>query len=275
MATWWAWVSSRRTPVGESQRAQARYRRDLAVRRRRQQRARARDDFYGAARPIDGDYDGTATADIGCCEVKQATTLTFSAPSTCDYGSAKVSGVLKNGGGAVLVGLPVKIEYSYDNFASVAGSKTVNTVTGGKYSWTFAPTKKTYYRAQFKGDATRAASTRITRTVLPEGLPHQALGQVDAVLRQELHLPRLPQAKHAAGTKPVRIKAYRYSGGKYRYKKTYYAKAYDYRSGGTTYTKYSVKIKLPRTGRWRLKAYHPEDSLNAATYSGYKYVRVR
>jgi len=126
------------------------------------------DDFYGVARPIDGDYDGVTTADIGCCEVKQATTLTFSAPSTCDYGSAQVTGVLKNGGDTALVGLPVKIEYSYDNFAHVAGSKTVNTLSGGKYSWTFAPTKKTYYRAQFKGDATRLASNRIARGVLPK-----------------------------------------------------------------------------------------------------------
>ncbi len=40
-------------------------------------------------------------------------------------------------------------------------------MAGGKFSWTFAPTQKTYYRAQFKGDATRLASNRITRTVLP------------------------------------------------------------------------------------------------------------
>ncbi len=189
-------------------------------------------DFYGTARPIDGNYDGVATADIGCCEVKQATTLTFSAPSTCDYGSAKVSGVLKNGGGAVLVGLPVKIEYSYDNFAHVAGSKTVSTVTGGKYSWTFAPTKKTYYRAQYKGDATRLASNRITRAVLPKVSLTKPSAKSTQSFGKSYTFRGYLKPKHSAGTKPVRIKAYRYSGGKYRYKKTYYAKAYDYRSAG-------------------------------------------
>jgi hypothetical protein len=77
--------------------------------------------------------------------------------------------------------------------------------------------------------------------------------------------------RHAARSYPVKIFAYRYQGGKYVYKASYKAKASDY----STYTKYAASIKLLSRGKWRLRAYHPADTRNAATYSTFRYVTVR
>jgi predicted secreted protein len=87
--------------------------------------------------------------------------------------------------------------------------------------------------------------------------------------------------RHTAGTYPVKIYCYRYqkgATGRYGWvlRKTASAKAYDYHPhSGATYTKYSVKLSLPYTGRWRIRAYHAPDSKYAPTYSAYRYVTVR
>jgi hypothetical protein len=76
--------------------------------------------------------------------------------------------------------------------------------------------------------------------------------------------------RHTAGTYPVRLYTYRYEGGKWVYRGYVNAKAYDY----STYTKYAAWVSLPYTGKWAIRAYAPEDSLHAATFSGYDYVTV-
>lgn len=228
------------------------------------------DDFYGVARPVDGDGDGAATVDMGCCErTGKRTTMTLAAPAECGYAATvRVSGVLKDYPSTPVTNAPVAIQYSYNNFATVAGSKAATTTASGSFSVTFAPTKKTWYRAVYAGDTARLGS-KVTRTVLPRvSLPKPSLRSPQVLGRSYLLRGTL-KPRHTPGTR-IAIKAYRYSRGKYRYQKTYYAKIYDY--GG--YSKYSARIRLPRTGRWRLRAYHPADSMNAKTYSSYRYVRV-
>ena len=77
--------------------------------------------------------------------------------------------------------------------------------------------------------------------------------------------------RHTARTKPVKVYAYRYVKGKYRYYKSFSATASNY----STYSKYTTKMKLPYRGKWRLRAYHPVDAKHFATYSTYRYVTVR
>lgn len=77
--------------------------------------------------------------------------------------------------------------------------------------------------------------------------------------------------RHTAGTKPVKVHAYRLVKGKYRYYKSFSATASNY----STYSKYSTKVRLPYRGKWRLRAYHPADTKHLATYSTYRYVTVR
>lgn len=77
--------------------------------------------------------------------------------------------------------------------------------------------------------------------------------------------------RHTAGSKPVKVYAYRYVKGKYRYHKSFSATASNY----STYSKYTTKVKLPYRGKWRLRAYHPADTKHLATYSTYRYVTVK
>lgn len=78
--------------------------------------------------------------------------------------------------------------------------------------------------------------------------------------------------RHASGSYPVRIYKYRYVGGEWKSYGYVKAKASNYSS----YTKYSVKVKLTTRGRWRLRAYAPSDATHASTWSsGYDYVTVK
>lgn len=76
--------------------------------------------------------------------------------------------------------------------------------------------------------------------------------------------------RHTAGTKPVKIYAYRYVRGKYRYYRAFSATASNYSS----YTKYTAKVRLPYRGKWRLRAVH-SDTQHLKSYSSYRYVTVR
>ena len=77
--------------------------------------------------------------------------------------------------------------------------------------------------------------------------------------------------RHTAGSKQIKVKAYLQVGGVYVLKKTYTARV----SNKSSYSKYRVRIKLPKRGKWRLKAYHAGDSKNARTSSKYRYVTVK
>lgn len=206
--------------------------------------------------------------------------LSLSAPEKPAYASAKLTGTLKSGGGAVL-SRKVAIERSYDNKTwSYLGSAT--TGFGGTYAYSVKPTKKTFYRAYFKGDSTYGPSGKITRSVLPKvSLSTPKFSRKVLKYRRSYTASGLLRPRHSAGTKPVVVKAYlqqKRSNGTlyYAHKKSYKAKAYNYTSSnGTKYTKYKVAIKLPSKGKWRLRAYHAADSLNSATYSSYGYVTVR
>lgn len=75
--------------------------------------------------------------------------------------------------------------------------------------------------------------------------------------------------RHAAGTSAVKLYCYRYQSGHYVLRKTVTVKVSNYSS----YSKYSGRVSLPYTGKWRIKAGH-SDSGHRASYSGYDYVRV-
>jgi len=78
--------------------------------------------------------------------------------------------------------------------------------------------------------------------------------------------------RHTAGSYPVRIYKYRYVSGSWRSYGYVKAKASNYSS----YTKCSVSVKLPYTGKWKVRAYAPADSGHSATWSsGYDYVTVK
>jgi Tol biopolymer transport system component len=113
----------------------------------------------------------------------------------------------------------------------------------------------------------------------------------DAAALPELHLVSTPaapstmrkgrsysvygylKARHAAGTSAVRI---------YRYKKNSKGAWVGYGyvtaklSNYSSYSKYAKSFSLPSTGKWRLRAYAPADSVHPEAWSsGYDYVTVK
>lgn len=77
--------------------------------------------------------------------------------------------------------------------------------------------------------------------------------------------------RHTAGTYAVTLYCYRYQSGSYVLRKTVKAKAANYSS----YSKYSVRMSLPYTGKWKVRAVHASDALHLTSYSSYRYVNVR
>lgn len=66
--------------------------------------------------------------------------------------------------------------------------------------------------------------------------------------------------RHTSGAHSVQLKVYRYSGGKYRYYKTFSTTNSNYYS----YTKYKGSVKL-RSGKYRIYAYAPYDGWHRET----------
>jgi len=78
--------------------------------------------------------------------------------------------------------------------------------------------------------------------------------------------------RHTSGTYLATLKFYlRNSHGVYVFHNSVSARRY---YGSTTRTKYSARVSLPHTGRWRVRAYH-SDAGHAPSYSGYDYITVK
>jgi len=182
-----------------------------------------------------------------------------------------VSGVLRRGSnGAPIAGVPVFVQSS-------TNGKTWKTVTTrvtdaqGAVSASVLPRSATHYRLAHGAKAGFFGG--------------QGSGSVKAVPQVSLSKPSGPskarsgkaftstgflKPKHASGSKQVLIKAYRWNGKKWVYKKTIKAKATNFKS----YTKYTARLSLTK-GTWRIRAHHPADSLNASTYTAYRKIKVR
>jgi hypothetical protein len=173
-------------------------------------------------------------------------------------------------------GMPSRTVYLQS--ASPGGTFTdtgahAHTGSDGQFEFIAWPTKKTLYRIRFAGAVPYKASFSdgtfyvwpkawVRTPIAPSTMSHSRYYTVYGHLKQ----------RHTAGTYPVRIYKYRLVGGVW--------KSYGYESARVTnyssYSKYSHSIKLPYKGRWRLRAYAPEDASHAATWSsGYDYVTVK
>lgn len=210
----------------------------------------------------------SATFSVGIA-LPTSLTAVVSATTVSYGGVAMFTGNLVSTSG--LADKPVVLQRSADN-----RTWTNTTVTGvtdalGAYSLAVKSTSRTYYRVVFVGtsDLVPAASgvlavkprVSLTRPTAPKSIARNRAFTSYGYLK-----PR-----HKAGTYPVKIKAYRYQGGKWVLRKTVSAKASNYSS----YTKYTKRFSLPYAGKWRVRAYHATDSLNASTNSTYGYLTVK
>ena len=210
------------------------------------------------------------------------TSLSFSGSSTPAYAKASVYGYLKyattSGSMAPLTYKSVRIEqYKGGKWVYLATAKTSST---GRWSYTLKPTTKTTYRVRYIGSASSQLSQTTKKTIVPKVALSTPVFRsstagsksVTSLTYGKTYLVNgTLKPRHASGSKQIKIKAYRWNGSTYVYKKTYTATASNYSS----YSRYSAKIKLPSKGTWRLRAYHAADSTNAKTYSSYRKVRVK
>ncbi|MFA5845061.1 MAG: Ig-like domain-containing protein [Coriobacteriia bacterium] len=184
-----------------------------------------------------------------------------------------VEGTLRSGGGGLL-GQRVILQSAAPGASFRDTSNEATTGADGLFSLSVRPASRTYYRVRFPGSNGYAAAlstasvyalpcTYVGVPVAPVTMSRTANSTVWGWLK-----PR-----HAAGSYPVRIYKWKRtpSGGwtSYGYVS---ARASDY----STYTKYSISLKLPTAGTWRLQACAPADSGHASAWSsGYDYVTVR
>lgn len=204
---------------------------------------------------------------------RPVTTLTSTSKTLSTYGqSTAVSGVLKVDG-APLPGRRVDL-YT----CSTAGGTYVKTNSGattasnGTFSITVRPTSTTYYKVRSAVDATTQASASSASVKI---VPRPAVGSPHAPssMRRSTYYTVYGylKPKHTAGTYPVRIYLWRYVSGSWRSYGYVKAKAANYSS----YTKYSTRMRLTSSGKWRLRAYHPADAGQASAWSSsYDYVTV-
>ena len=186
--------------------------------------------------------------------------ITFSAPSTSSYASAKLTGKLTTSSGAPAGDRPVLIEQSA-NRVTWTTLTTRTTSSSGTFSYTAKPKTTTYYRASYAAGG--AASPM--RTVKPKASLTTPV--VSTKMKYKRRYTLYGYVKPVPTT--VSIQAYRYESGKWRLKTTYPMPMVD--AAG----KYTYSIVLPSKGSWRLRAYHKSDARNATTYSSYRNVSVK
>jgi len=210
------------------------------------------------------------------------TTLKVTAQSTSvNWGSTAIlNGVLQT---AELPPLPVDGEQVRVEFASslpgqwnLEDTVTNNAApyTSGAYTYGWTATRNYYWRMNYLGSTAFA--------------PHVG-NFVYVKVRPVLGRPRCPKAiKHGrkfrvygslkpqykTGSRTVRVKAQRYSRGKWRLYKTYRATITN--PSSWKYSKYSLRISISKKGKYRFYATKAKTSALAAGKSGYsRLLRVR
>ncbi len=191
-------------------------------------------------------------------------------------GASTVMGTLYNAGGVLPnreVQLWGRTSGSGKAYTRLAKAKTDAT---GTYRFTVKPTSVMTYDLRYLGSEAY--------------LPTENVADVKVSPYAYLTAPSVPKKvkknktftstgslrpKHANGATTVKVKCYRKnSKGTYVWVKTVSAKNISY-SSKTKTTKYSARVKLPKAGKWRFRAYVAGDSGHAATYSTYRYKTVK
>jgi len=219
--------------------------------------------------------DRNGTQDIYVTEIMRPK-LSFSAPSAVGFrATTAVSGYLKRWDGSPLAGRTVQVQYMpYANRFTYAPWTVVSATTNssGKYTATIpAMAARFGVRPVYLGDADAWSATAGEKTVLPKVALSKPSGPKSIKRSSYFTATGLLDPAETHGGK-VYIKAYRYSSGKYRLKKTLITTLSPYDADTT---KFARKFKFGTAGKWRIRAYYPGTFYNAASYSSWRYVRAK
>jgi hypothetical protein len=195
----------------------------------------------------------------------RAVELSASAPSTCRYGFATVSGSVLTAEGVPVAGRAVDLQVRGDSdWLSV---NRASSSAGGGLAATAYPTSTQSYRWRFGGDGTFAPMVSTYVNVTPAALVGTPSASKSVKRNKSLTVKGTLSPRHAAGSQAVLIHCYRYERKKWRLKSRFWAVGYGNGYRGTT------RLKLK--GSWRLRALHPADDGNTAVWSGIRSVRVK
>lgn len=199
---------------------------------------------------------------------KIATTITLAAPSTVTYGSPGTLSAKLFAGSTLLTGKTLEFQTSYDN-------RTWTTIRrlsslSGNLTMSIGPTRKTYYRVRFTGDATYTGCSSASRLVTP--LVYLTAPYAPSIATRGVSFDSYGflKPRHTPGTYPVQIECYLYEAGRWLPIMSVSARAGDY----STYTRYAARMSLPYSGNWRIRAYRPASPSWGATSSAWRYLTV-
>ena len=206
--------------------------------------------------------------------------LAIKAPSSVGFNAAaKVIGALTSVAGTGIVGKSVTLQYSSDKIHWTSGEATTTGAFGAFVLHSPSLTRARYVRVIFSGDEDYPPSTSSALLVKPRILFSDAprFSTYSQTYGSAYSVWGYIKPTHTTGLQQIRIKAYRrtrHADGTYAYvfKRSY--KTTISNPLGSSWSKYKGRVTLPSTGRWRLRAYHAEDSKNATSYSSYRYVTV-
>jgi hypothetical protein len=181
---------------------------------------------------------------------------------------------LKAEDGSPVAGKTLVVQVSFDRLVW----ETMTTGTTGADGIVTAigsPSRATWYRAYFAGDATYGQCFSAIYEVKPR--PNLSTPSTPSSVRAGAFftVTGYVEPRHPAGSIPVHLTAWRWerlSSGDYGWvaRRIAGARVSDYR----TYSRYRPEISLPFKGSYRIQAYHREDSLHAASRSGFRYFTV-
>ena len=184
---------------------------------------------------------------------------------------ASVSGDVTGTPGASTFG-PTEVVLETRTSTSGSWSRTASAMVSadGRFAMRFKPLVRTYYRVRFVGNEVVRGSVSSIGSIAPRvsltmpgvtpfapkaGVTLMLSGRLAPAHSTGIRLRMERQLASGAWTKPQWVRAKMTSGGKEA-------------------SIYRATARLSR-GRWRIRAYHPDDGRHAATYSSSRYVTVR
>jgi hypothetical protein len=202
-----------------------------------------------------------------------ALTVTSASKTLAKYGDTyTMTGYLASGAKR-LGSRQVVLQSSSNNSSFVDTPVRATTAGNGTFALRVTPSNAAYYRVRFAGagvDYDAAVSS--SRRVVPRAYVSTPKAAKTMYKNKSKNVYGYLKPRHAPRTHPVKIQRWRKVGKKWKSYRAVLTTATNY----SAYSKYSVKLKLPVKGKWRLKAYAPADSGHAASYSsGYDYVTVK
>ena len=195
-------------------------------------------------------------------------TLTASGSGTIAYGASEpVTATLLDEASAPIPDCTLTLQSATSATAtSWANVAAATTDTNGVHEFDVSPTHTTYYRVRFAGDTSYANALSSVVSVAVQVYLSTPSCSATVHVNKPTTFAGYLKPHHAAGAKSVKLQFYHSVTGNWVYVKTVAATNADH----STYTRYAASTALSSKGSWQVRAYHPADATNAATYSAWK-----